>query len=211
MSRCCSTTWIPGRASTSCSKRAAPPCAPGAPLRPCALAVAQRLRRARLKPVGGRRISGVRVFDFFWLLTWTCDVSLFEEQERPTMANGIKIVTIGGGSSYTPELVEGFIKRYDNLPRGRAVARRHPEGEEAPDRGRPRAAHGQARRPAHQGDPHHRPPRGPRRRRLRDLPGPHRPPARPRARRAHPAVPRHARPGRPTAPAACSRPSAPSR
>ena len=31
---------------------------------------------------------------------------------------GIKIVTIGGGSSYTPELVEGFIKRYDELPVG---------------------------------------------------------------------------------------------
>jgi 6-phospho-beta-glucosidase len=29
---------------------------------------------------------------------------------------GIKIVTIGGGSSYTPELIEGFIKRYDVLP-----------------------------------------------------------------------------------------------
>ncbi len=29
---------------------------------------------------------------------------------------GLKIVTIGGGSSYTPELVEGFIKRYDRLP-----------------------------------------------------------------------------------------------
>ena len=28
----------------------------------------------------------------------------------------VKIVTIGGGSSYTPELVEGFIKRYDRLP-----------------------------------------------------------------------------------------------
>lgn len=27
-----------------------------------------------------------------------------------------KIVTIGGGSSYTPELIEGFIKRYDELP-----------------------------------------------------------------------------------------------
>lgn len=32
------------------------------------------------------------------------------------MKNGIKVVTIGGGSSYTPELVEGFIKRYDKLP-----------------------------------------------------------------------------------------------
>lgn len=28
----------------------------------------------------------------------------------------VKIVTIGGGSSYTPELMEGFIKRYDQLP-----------------------------------------------------------------------------------------------
>ncbi|SDM46893.1 6-phospho-beta-glucosidase [Sediminibacillus halophilus] len=30
--------------------------------------------------------------------------------------SGIKVVTIGGGSSYTPELVEGFIKRYNELP-----------------------------------------------------------------------------------------------
>ena len=29
---------------------------------------------------------------------------------------GIKIATIGGGSSYTPELMEGFIKRYEELP-----------------------------------------------------------------------------------------------
>lgn len=29
---------------------------------------------------------------------------------------GIKIATIGGGSSYTPELVEGFIKRYSSCP-----------------------------------------------------------------------------------------------
>lgn len=28
----------------------------------------------------------------------------------------VKIATIGGGSSYTPELMEGFIKRYDELP-----------------------------------------------------------------------------------------------
>lgn len=28
----------------------------------------------------------------------------------------LKIVTIGGGSSYTPELMEGFIKRYNELP-----------------------------------------------------------------------------------------------
>ena len=29
---------------------------------------------------------------------------------------GVKIVTIGGGSSYTPELMEGFINRYDDRP-----------------------------------------------------------------------------------------------
>ena len=32
------------------------------------------------------------------------------------MKRNIKIVTIGGGSSYTPELVEGFILRYDSVP-----------------------------------------------------------------------------------------------
>lgn len=34
------------------------------------------------------------------------------------MKGRIKIVTIGGGSSYTPELIEGFIKRKDQLPIG---------------------------------------------------------------------------------------------
>lgn len=32
------------------------------------------------------------------------------------MKEAVKIVTIGGGSSYTPELMEGFIKRYEELP-----------------------------------------------------------------------------------------------
>ncbi|MGX7417524.1 6-phospho-beta-glucosidase [Carnobacterium gallinarum] len=32
------------------------------------------------------------------------------------MKKNLKIVTIGGGSSYTPELVEGFIKRHAELP-----------------------------------------------------------------------------------------------
>ncbi|MFA6849319.1 MAG: 6-phospho-beta-glucosidase [Selenomonadaceae bacterium] len=32
------------------------------------------------------------------------------------MQNSIKVVTIGGGSSYTPELMEGFIKRYKEFP-----------------------------------------------------------------------------------------------
>lgn len=30
--------------------------------------------------------------------------------------SGLKVVTIGGGSSYTPELIEGFINRYDEFP-----------------------------------------------------------------------------------------------
>lgn len=32
------------------------------------------------------------------------------------MKKSLKIATIGGGSSYTPELIEGFINRYDELP-----------------------------------------------------------------------------------------------
>lgn len=32
------------------------------------------------------------------------------------MAKKLKVVTIGGGSSYTPELMEGFLKRYDEFP-----------------------------------------------------------------------------------------------
>lgn len=33
-----------------------------------------------------------------------------------TKMKKLKIVTLGGGSSYTPELIEGFIRRYDELP-----------------------------------------------------------------------------------------------
>ncbi len=29
---------------------------------------------------------------------------------------GLKIAVIGGGSSYTPELIDGFIKRREELP-----------------------------------------------------------------------------------------------
>ena len=32
--------------------------------------------------------------------------------------SNLKIVTIGGGSSYTPELIEGYIKRFEELPVG---------------------------------------------------------------------------------------------
>lgn len=42
----------------------------------------------------------------------------------------LKIVTIGGGSSYTPELVEGFIKRYDTLPISELWLVDIPEGKE---------------------------------------------------------------------------------
>lgn len=49
------------------------------------------------------------------------------------MAGGIKIATIGGGSSYTPELVEGFIKRYENLPVDELWLVDIPEGQEKLD------------------------------------------------------------------------------
>ncbi|MFY4774453.1 6-phospho-beta-glucosidase [Metabacillus sp. RGM 3146] len=42
----------------------------------------------------------------------------------------LKIVTIGGGSSYTPELIEGFIKRFDSLPAGEIWLVDIPAGEE---------------------------------------------------------------------------------
>ena len=33
-----------------------------------------------------------------------------------TQVKGLKIAVIGGGSSYTPEIVEGFIRNYDRMP-----------------------------------------------------------------------------------------------
>ena len=39
-----------------------------------------------------------------------------KKNESAQGSRPIKIATIGGGSSYTPELVEGFIKRYDSCP-----------------------------------------------------------------------------------------------
>lgn len=30
--------------------------------------------------------------------------------------SGLKIVVIGGGSSYTPELIEGLLKRHHEMP-----------------------------------------------------------------------------------------------
>lgn len=34
------------------------------------------------------------------------------------MNSKLKVVVIGGGSSYTPELIEGLINRYHELPVG---------------------------------------------------------------------------------------------
>ena len=42
----------------------------------------------------------------------------------------LKIVTLGGGSSYTPELIEGFIKRHTSLPVGEIWLVDVAEGEE---------------------------------------------------------------------------------
>lgn len=46
---------------------------------------------------------------------------------------GLKIATIGGGSSYTPELIEGFIKRMDVLPVKDLYLVDIPEGKEKLD------------------------------------------------------------------------------
>ena len=53
-----------------------------------------------------------------------------ETGEHNCMNNGLKIVTIGGGSSYTPELMQGFIKRYETLPVREIWLVDIPEGEE---------------------------------------------------------------------------------
>lgn len=45
------------------------------------------------------------------------------------MSEKLKIVTIGGGSSYTPEIVEGFIKRAHELPVGEIWFVDIPEGQ----------------------------------------------------------------------------------
>lgn len=46
------------------------------------------------------------------------------------MTRRLKVVTIGGGSSYTPELVEGFIQRIHELPVGELWLVDVPEGQE---------------------------------------------------------------------------------
>lgn len=51
-------------------------------------------------------------------------------EKKPVPENAVKIATIGGGSSHTPELMEGFIKRYDELPIREIWLVDIPEGEE---------------------------------------------------------------------------------
>lgn len=46
------------------------------------------------------------------------------------MSRTLKVATIGGGSSYTPELVEGFIRRAETLPIRELVLVDIPEGQE---------------------------------------------------------------------------------
>ncbi|AOM84416.1 6-phospho-beta-glucosidase [Salisediminibacterium beveridgei] len=41
---------------------------------------------------------------------------------------GVKIVIIGGGSSYTPEIIEGFIDRYEEMPVDKVVLVDIPDG-----------------------------------------------------------------------------------
>ncbi|MFB8377798.1 6-phospho-beta-glucosidase [Paenibacillus taichungensis] len=44
------------------------------------------------------------------------------------MGTGLKVAVIGGGSSYTPELIEGFIRHYDSFPVKDIVLVDIPEG-----------------------------------------------------------------------------------
>ena len=77
---------------------------------------------------------------------------------------GVKIAVVGGASTYTPELVEGFVTRERPPARRRAGAARHRR--RAPrDRRRPRAADARPPGVRRDADAHLRPDGGDRRRR----------------------------------------------
>ncbi len=78
---------------------------------------------------------------------------------------GLKIAVVGGGSTYTPELVEGFARRAAVLPDRRARAAR-PRRRASRGRRRARRADPAPRRLAGPAGPHRRPLGGARRRRL---------------------------------------------
>jgi 6-phospho-beta-glucosidase len=44
------------------------------------------------------------------------------------MARGLKLAVIGGGSTYTPELIEGLINNYERFPVEKLVMADIPEG-----------------------------------------------------------------------------------
>ncbi len=46
------------------------------------------------------------------------------------MKSGSRVVVIGGGSSYTPELIDGFLNHYDEMPVEKIVLVDIPEGQE---------------------------------------------------------------------------------
>jgi 6-phospho-beta-glucosidase len=57
----------------------------------------------------------MKIYDI--LFNFIYNYNYYKTKKRDNMRRDkIKIVTIGGGSSYTPELIEGFIKRKDELP-----------------------------------------------------------------------------------------------
>ncbi len=49
-------------------------------------------------------------------LITTCNQNLFLIQQNRKGCEFMKITVIGGGSTYTPELVNGFLTRVDSLP-----------------------------------------------------------------------------------------------
>ena len=75
---------------------------------------------------------------------------------------GLKVAVVGGGSTYTPELIEGFARRADRAADGRARPAR-PRPRAPRDRRRARRADPAARGLAGAADPDRRPRRGPRR------------------------------------------------
>ena len=56
------------------------------------------------------------VFHHHHARSWRSRVELDAENPKKRRSPALKIAVIGGGSSYTPELIEGIIVRYEQLP-----------------------------------------------------------------------------------------------